>query len=154
MDSHTRMGTWRLTNNCNGSGGNRQLANPGTDRIISILLCASPGPLCRLNNLVHLQLLSSFASIQSLRECVRRNVAKYFLEDHLLAVDLVILHHHQLGPFPARNILKADTASWIRALTPNRAVALRGLIPPENSQPRHLRAHPLRPILLHRRKPS
>src|SRR5580704_3303069 len=154
VDSHTRPGTRRLINDCNGSGGNRQLALARTGRIISILLRASPCPLRRLNNLVHLQLLSSFPPVQSLRESPRRDVTKYFLEDNLFFVDLVILHQRQLQPFPACNILKANTASRIRALAPNRAVALRRLVPPEHPKPRHFRAAPLRPILLDHRKPS
>lgn len=154
MDSHTRPGTSRLTNDCNGSGGNRQPAHDGTSQGILILPGTSPHLLRRPNNLVHLQLLSGCSPIQRLRERPRRKVAKHFFEDDFFFIDLIILHQHQPWPFPARNILKANTASRIRTVAPNRTVARRRPISPEHSESRHLRAAPLRPILLDDGEPS
>ena len=93
-----------------------------------------------LNGQQALQVPACFALIESLREGSRRDLRKDFFKVEPLPIPLELVAENELIAFPLRQMRHENAAGGIFAVTPERSVSSRFLVPPSHTQARNFSA--------------
>ena len=94
----------------------------------------------RVNGQQALQVPACFALIERLREGSRRDLRKDFFKVEPLPIPLELVAENELIAFPLRQMRHENAAGGIFAVTPERSVSSRFLVPPSHTQARNFSA--------------